>query len=123
MLWAVLPAVTAADIVAAVTDVPVANESIVVVDVDAASIITPAASPAASSVSPPRAHGHSDTEGKGQGSRRWIVNRWVGINRCAPNHRRAVRGHIDDLRIRRLDHDYPLAFDALAYHQRVMRGL
>src|SRR5258705_10777119 len=98
MLWAVLPAVTAADIVAAVTDVPVANESIVVVDVDAASIITPAASPDSSSVSPPRAHGHSDTEGKGQGSRRRLVNRWVGQHRCAPNHLEAVLGRIQDLR-------------------------
>src|SRR5690348_4763607 len=94
--------------VACVRAVLVANEGVVVVDVDFA--VSPAGAPGAA---PGRAHGYTDTEGEGHRADgivvgRGIVDRRVRVVRRAVNHRRVVLRYVHHFGILLLDHDHLL---------------
>src|SRR5690242_4121277 len=112
-------AVTALDIVHAITtaDVRIAIEIVIHVDVDIAAAPTATPTPAAA---PRRTHGQTNTKRDGAGrnhgpGRGWIINRRIRIGRSAVHDCRVVRRHINNLRIRLLDHNYFFALDYLRF--------
>jgi hypothetical protein len=92
-------------------------EAVVMVDVDAT---TAPAAPPAPTAAPKRPHQHSGAEGdrrpRGVAPRR-IVDRRIWIDRGTVGERRVIRRHVQNFRIRRLDHHHALVFDYFCFYR------
>ena len=112
-------AVATVNIVAVATvDIGVAIEIVVVVDGDVVvSAPTTAVAPASA---PRRSHSETNTERNrhacGIISRRWIVNRWIRIDRRPVDDGRIVTWHVHNLRIGLLDDHDLLRFHNLHFY-------
>ena len=110
--------VPTADVVAvAATNVRVAVEIIVPVNVD---VVAAPTAPPAPTPAPERPHGDAnakrDRQTSGIISGRRIVNRRIRIEGGTVYHDRIVRGYIHDLWICLFNYDHALAFDDFGFH-------
>jgi hypothetical protein len=101
----------------AAANIGIAVEVIVVIDVDI--VATPAAAPAPAAT-PECAHHYADAKRDGEAGR--IVSGWrivdggIGVDGRAIDYDGIVGRHVDDLRIRLLDHDDALVFDDFGFY-------
>jgi hypothetical protein len=117
--WLLRWAVSASNVVAVATaDIRIAIEIVVVIDVDVI-VAAPAAAPTPAAA-PERPHHHANAKRNryscGIVSRRWIINRRVGIDRRAVHDDGIIRRDINDLWISLFDHDHTLALDDFGFH-------
>jgi hypothetical protein len=102
----------------ATTDIRVTVEIVVAINRDVV-VATPAAAPTPTAA-PERPHHHTDAKRnrhpRGVVAPGRIVNGRVGIDRCAVDDHRIVRGHVDDLRVGLLDHDHSFVLNDLGFY-------
>jgi hypothetical protein len=108
----------------AAANIGVAVEIVVLIDVNIV-VATPAAAPAPAAT-PHCAHHYADAKRDGEAGRivsgRRIVDGGIGVDRRAIDHDGIIRGHVDDLGIRLLDHDDTFVFDDLGFHLLLLGG-
>lgn len=110
---------TVADIRAvAASNIRVAVEIVVAINGDV--VVAAPTAPPAPAATPEGPHHHADAKGDryacGVISRWRVVNGWVGINRWAIHNDGIIRGHVYDLRIRLLHHDYGFVLDDFGFY-------
>jgi hypothetical protein len=101
----------------AAANIGVAVEIIVLINVNIVAAPTAAPTPASA---PHCAHHYADAKRDGETGRivsgRRIIDGGIGVDRRAIDHDGIIRGHVDDLGIRLLDHDDTFVFDDLGFY-------